>query len=253
LSKKSVYYCQEPLRIVYDEFLNTPKGLPLLKNIYEKINRIIRKRIDKVNLSKALLVLANSIFSKDNIKNAYGRKAYICYLGVDADKFKALDLKKEWDIFFLGDKAEIEGFDLLQKALGLYENSAKPKVKVVARNDKGNGVSEEELVRQFNKSKIVLALSRNEPFGLTVIEAMSCEVPVIAVNEGGFRESVLDGKTGYLIDGNENELKARIDLLLKNEELRVELGKGGRAHVLSKFTWEKSAGNFLNIVSKNLN
>src|ERR1035437_5921652 len=113
LSKKSVYYCQEPLRIVYDEFLNTPKGLPLLKNIYEKMNRTIRKRIDRINLNKASLVLANSIFSKNNIKNAYGRKAYICYLGVDADKFKALDLKKEWDLFFLGDKAEIEGFDLL--------------------------------------------------------------------------------------------------------------------------------------------
>jgi glycosyltransferase involved in cell wall biosynthesis len=253
LSKKSVYYCQEPLRIVYDNFLNIPKDLSMFKNIYEKMNRAIRKRIDRVNLNKASLVLANSIFSKDNIKNAYGRNAYVCYLGVDADKFKALDLKKEWDIFFLGDKAEIEGFDLLQKAMGLYKNSAKPKVKVVARNDKGNGVSEEELVQQFNKSKIVLALSRNEPFGLTVIEAMSCEVPVIAVNEGGFRESVLDGKTGYLIDRNENELKARIDLLLKNEELRVELGKGGRVHVLSKFTWEKSAGNFLNIVSKNLN
>jgi glycosyltransferase involved in cell wall biosynthesis len=94
----------------------------------------------------------------------------------------------------------------------------------------------------------VLALSKNEPFGLIPIEAMACGIPVIAVSEGGLSESVLDGTTGYLINRDKLELKQKIKLLLGDESLRIKFGKNSREHVLAKFTWDKSVNRFLKII-----
>lgn len=243
---KTVYFCQEPLRIVYDNFLEIPKNINLIKKIYEKLNRKFRKFIDKSNIKNANIVLANSLFSKKSIEKAYDIKADLCYLGVDTEKFRPLNIKKDYDLLFVGEKVSIEGYDVLKDALNLCKKSLV--VEFVLRNRDGLGINEEMLIKKMNSSKVVLALSRNEPFGLIPIEAMSCEDPVIALNEGGLRESVVDGKTGYLVNLDKNELKNKISLLLNNEKLRNRLGKQGRQRVLSKFTWEISASNFLKIV-----
>lgn len=56
-----------------------------------------------------------------------------------------------------------------------------------------------------------IAISREEDFGMVAIESMACGIPVIAVDEGGYRETILDGKTGRLIA---NELCIWDDALL---------------------------------------
>lgn len=246
----TVYFSQETLRIIYDNELNSTKELSFLKRYYEGFNRKLRKLIDKNNILKAKIVLANSKYSKINIKNAYGIDSHVCYLGVDVEKFIPLNIKKQSDLLFIGEKMQIEGYDLLEKTLALYSN--KPSVKFIERARNGKGISQSNLIKEINMAKIVLALSKNEPFGLINIEAMSCGIPVIAINEGGFRESILNDKTGYLIERSETELKKKIDLVLENESLRKTLGKFGRLHVVNNFTWEKSVGNFLKIIDKNL-
>lgn len=64
----------------------------------------------------------------------------------------------------------------------------------------GGDVSDEELVKLYSQAKAFLALSKDEDFGITPVEAMSCGTPVIAFNGGGYKETVLDGKTGVLFD-----------------------------------------------------
>lgn len=241
----SVYFCQEPLRIIYDPLMVIPRNLNFFKKQYEFFNRKIRKLIDKRNIHNARIVLANSEFSKDNIFDAYGINAKVCYLGADTDRFSPKNIKKPYDVLFIGEKSSIEGYDLLNATLKTYKK--KPSVRYVVRNEKGKGIAEENLAEEINKSKIVLALSRSEPFGLIPIESMACEVPVIAVNEGGFRESVIEGKTGFLIERKQEKLKDKIDILLSDDRLRVEMGKNGRKLVLDKFTWAKSVNNFFNI------
>lgn len=248
--KKSVYFCQEPLRIVYDPLMKISPRLKLQNKIYEIVNRKIRKIIDQGNIRKANLVLANSEFSRDNIYNAYGINAKVCYLGVDTDKFYHMNVKKIYDLLFIGDKSSVEGYDLLDAALNLYKKRLS--VEYVIRNEYGESIGEDDLVKKINQSKIVLALSQNEPFGLIPVEAMSCGVAVIAVSEGGLRESVVDGVTGFLVKREKLELKEKIELLLKNDSLRNKLGKNSRERILAKFTWEDSVGNFLNLVSNNL-
>lgn len=83
-------------------------------------------------------------------------------------------------------------------------------------------------------SKIVFQKSIKEGFALTVSEALWKETPVIASNVGGIPLQVIDGKTGYLVNSNEQCAKRAIKLL-KNEKLRKRLGKQGKEHVRKNF------------------
>ncbi len=245
LKTKTVYFCQEPLRIAHDPFVKKLPKTSLPKKLYEWVNRFFRETVDVGNMSKAEKLLANSRFAAEWIEKAYGKKAAVCYLGVDTDFFAPSDTKKTDDILFLGQKIVIEGYDLFEKALSLFDKA--PKVAYIERDEHGRGVSDTDLVSVINRAKIVVCLSRNEPFGLTAIEAASCDVPVVAINEGGFTESVIDGKTGFLVEPSPRPIFEKLQLLLEDEKLRSSLGKEAREKVLTKWTWEKSVERFLRI------
>lgn len=244
----SIYYCQEPLRIVYDEYINRLEDLSLSRRVYETFNRWIRKKIDATNISHAQVILANSKFSQEKIQKAYNREAYLCYLGVNSKKFKPLRVKKVYDILFVGQKEEIEGYDLLSSALQYFK--CKPVIKIISRQPDGRGITDNDLLIEYNKAKIVVALSRNEPFGLFPLEAMACGVPVIAVNEGGFRESIIDKETGFLIERNSKELCKIITKLLNNTELSTIIRLKAREHVVRNWSWDRSVSRLYTIIEQ---
>jgi glycosyltransferase involved in cell wall biosynthesis len=235
--RKRIYYCPEPLRMVYEDIFSLPQGMPVYKKIYEMCCRKVKKVIDNNNLGKAKLILVNSIFTKNNVSKTYGKDSIVCYPGVDKKKYFPMDFKKTTDVLFLGSKDSIEGYDLLNEALKLF--NTKPTLKTISARDNSKGLSEESLIKEYNKSKIVVCLSKNEPFGLIPLEAMSCGMPVIAVNEGGYRETVINGKTGFLINRDKEELADKIRLLLEKPKLAKEFGENGRREILKKWTWER--------------
>ncbi len=248
LKTKTVYFCQEPLRIAHDPLLAVLPKTSLPKKLYEWVNRFFREIVDASNMAKAGKLLANSKFAASWIEKAYAEKSDVCYLGVDTNLFAPKDSKKTDDIIFLGQKIAIEGYDLFEKALSLFDKA--PKVSFIERDEQGRGISDSDLVSAIQKAKIVVCLSRNEPFGLTAIEAASCGVPVVAINEGGFRESIIDGKTGFLVEPSPRPIFEKLQELLSDEKLHSDLGKQARENVLAKWTWEKSTSRFLKIVSE---
>jgi glycosyltransferase involved in cell wall biosynthesis len=61
------------------------------------------------------------------------------------------------------------------------------------------------------------------------------------VAEGGVRETVTHGKTGLLTARDPRAFADAIQALLENRDLRESLGSAGRAHVLERWTWDRTA------------
>lgn len=88
----------------------------------------------------------------------------------------------------------------------------------------------------FSESSVVVHTSLSESFGMALVEAMSCGVPVIAHDLEGMREVIVDGVTGFLVTpGDIGTLTAKIDELLASPELRTRMGRAGYESVRERF------------------
>jgi len=236
LKKPNIYYIHEPLRLIYEPELH-PIKTQNLKQGYERLRRNWLKKIDKTNLLKADHLVVNSKFTAKNVWRFYKRKAEVIYPGADDQIFKPDFKAGKKHFLFIGQKADINGYPLLKKALGKLDN--KISIKYVVFKKKGFQLKDEGLIKLYQQSIAVLCLSINEPFGLTAIEAMACGVPVIAINEGGYKETVKHNKTGILIKKDAAELVKAMSLLAKQTKLRQKLGQAGRKRAKEFFSWKK--------------
>jgi glycosyltransferase involved in cell wall biosynthesis len=95
-----------------------------------------------------------------------------------------------------------------------------------------------EYLRSFD---VFVALSREESFGVALVEAMSCGIPAVVSDASGFREVAVDGVTAYVVPKNEPGKAADALLhLLNNPELRKQMGGAARQRVLENYDWEKN-------------
>lgn len=96
-------------------------------------------------------------------------------------------------------------------------------------------------------SDIFCIPSYREGFGLSVIEASACELPILGTNINGLKDSILDNHTGILFKPyNEIDFYNKLKKLIMNEGLRYQLGKSGRKRVLSNFN-KKDVLNFIDM------
>jgi alpha-1,3/alpha-1,6-mannosyltransferase len=96
-------------------------------------------------------------------------------------------------------------------------------------------VSDAERGNLLRSSFCVLYTPENEHFGIVPTEAMYSKKPVIACNSGGPKESVLDGKTGYLLAQDAKLWGAKMLYLTQNENKAKELGEAGKKNVEDRF------------------
>lgn len=86
----------------------------------------------------------------------------------------------------------------------------------------------------------------SELLGLSVLEAMASETPVVCSRLGGLSEVVRDGETGFLVTpGDVEELHDRVATLLGDPRRATRMGRLGRELVLDRFTWEACAARCL--------
>ena len=93
----------------------------------------------------------------------------------------------------------------------------------------------------LNRLDVYVAASRldSESFGVAVIEASACEVPVVVTDVGGLPEVVVRDRTGLVVPREDvPALQAALKRLVLDPRLREELGRGGRRHVAETYEWE---------------
>jgi|SRR5690554_3966193 len=99
-------------------------------------------------------------------------------------------------------------------------------------------VPHSEVPRWLNSFDIYVALSQSESFGVAILEASACELPVIVSNVGGLPEVVVNRETGFIVGREDNEAAAaKILELVNNNELRSNMGHKGRNFVLKNYEW----------------
>ena len=151
-----------------------------------------------------------------------------------------------------------KGYRFLVNALGRLGKPVRPPVIIAANSEEPEeratvealaqerGVAltivritdDDALVDLYNRAAAFVYTPIMEPWGLTAVEAMACGSPVVAVAEGGVRESVVDGETGLLVARDEAAFAAALGQVLSDHELSSKLGRGGANRARQVFTWE---------------
>jgi glycosyltransferase involved in cell wall biosynthesis len=105
-----------------------------------------------------------------------------------------------------------------------------------------------DLLAAYAVADIFISLSAQEAFGLSVIEAMSMEVPVVTHRWKGISYIIKDGINGFSVDPFDvKALAEKTVFLLKNDEYRRSLGKMSRSYVVENFSIERMVSEILNV------
>jgi glycosyltransferase involved in cell wall biosynthesis len=97
-----------------------------------------------------------------------------------------------------------------------------------------------ELDRLYARAAVVACPSRREGFGMACLEAMAHGVPVVATGVGGLLDLVADGETGLVVPpGDVRALRAALERLLVDPELRRRMGGAARRRARERFSWER--------------
>jgi glycosyltransferase involved in cell wall biosynthesis len=246
-----------------------PRRAPIYSSVLLKIagigywfNQYLLKRNDQKNVQYAHHILVNSYYSRESIYRVYGKFARVNYLGVDAGLFRPLpEEKKENLILSVGRYYPVKQHHFVLQSLSHIPEDERSAL-VIIGNDAPDytykaylrklakhfqislqlldNISDDELVTWYNRAKVVVFPPILEPFGLVPLEAMACQTPVVGIREGGIRETIVDGVTGFLTERDEKEFAQAIHTLLHDAKLRQKMGENGRAYVLENWTWEKS-------------
>ena len=263
-----IYYCQEPLRVVREREVlrahrrNLSRSRPPLGALRVLEDRWVLARLsrgDRATVSLVSQILVNSEHSRREVSSAYGREATVCYLGVDPDVFSpSRDGARDHEVLSVGAPVTAKGNELIIQALATLPATVRPRLRIMAGSSIGvdalrarakavgvvvefeSSVSDALLAAHYQRAIACIGASRMEPFGLTALEAMACGTPVIAIREGGYRETVVDGETGLLVDPTPESMGAAIGRLAASPTDVRQFGGRGRAQVLHQWTWAQS-------------
>jgi L-malate glycosyltransferase len=244
---------------------------------------IIHRKLIEFNLRKADVVMSTSHAMALETQRYTDKQIYVTPFGIDVEKFKNQTVENifEKGSIVIGTIKTLEkkyGVDYLLKSFALVRDkytSLKLKLLIV-----GGGKDEEslkklskklgihndtvftgrinydEIVGYYNMLDIYVAVSilDSESFGVAVLEASSCEKPVIVSRVGGLPEVVENNVTGIVVDPKSIEGTAdAIEKLILNEPLRKHLGINGRKRIIEKYNWDSNVSQMLSIYHKVIN
>lgn len=231
---------------------------------------LIKQMILRANLrSTDCLFSTSECMAVETSKYISNKNIVITPFGVDISKFSKLrsrdSNKNKIVVGFLKGTDEIYGIDVfldiiekLEKVL--IEKGIDLEVKICGGGDRAEWlfktINKKELrgiVKYYGKIRhndmpefinacdVICITSLRESFGVVAIEAMACEIPCVVSEAPGLVEVVVDEVTGYIIHGNKiSNYVEKIATLSENPELRLQMGRAGREHVINKYNFENN-------------
>ncbi|MFH0829351.1 MAG: glycosyltransferase family 4 protein [Candidatus Kerfeldbacteria bacterium] len=221
-------------------------------------------RIDRQNILSVSPehILVNSFFSRENFMRAYGITPTTCYLGVERQQSRPKTRTERNNyILSVGGFEPTKGHDWVIRALTKIHPDLRPHLEIVG--DRGSkqyqkilcdlsaqygvttvfhqNIPDAGIQDLYARALMVVCAQWMEPFGFVPIEAQSFGTPVIAVREGGLRETVIDHHGGLLCNRDVDDMAEAISRLLENEKLWAKLSKNGPDFVQERFSWDQTA------------
>lgn len=274
-SLPSVLYLQEPLRELYEALPTLPwvagspqRGLRAMRPSHllstaRELARIrklgILAREERLNAAAFDTILVNSQYSRESVRRAYGMSSAVCRLGVDVSLFRPLGLNRENAVVGVGSLVRLKRPDLVIEAIrslppprpclnwiaNSFDSGFRDEIMELASNSGVDfrlhvGISDHELVRILNTAAVFAFAPLLEPLGLAPLEAGACCLPVVAVGEGGVRETVFDGVNGLLVADRAEALGGGLKRILRDPGLGARLGEAGRRLVESEWSLDSA-------------
>jgi N-acetyl-alpha-D-glucosaminyl L-malate synthase BshA len=225
-----------------------PSFLPMLKFSIEQsdgvtaVSRFLReKTVTNYGIAKDIRVIPNFVDTEkyrrvrcDGIRERFatwGEKVLIHVSNFRAVKrvsdviriFHEIQKKVPSKLLLVGDGPDRSACELLVRELGIHEH-----VRFLGK--------QQELVPILSSSDLMLMPSQSESFGLSALEAMACEVPVISSSVGGLPELQVHGSTGYIAEIGDIDRMARYALeLLGNETKLAMFREAARRRAVEQF------------------
>jgi len=236
------------------------------------------------NLRNADLVCSTSYAMERHVRKLCSGlgEIPITPFGVDTDLFRAADDSNDGNVITIGTVKTlapkygvdtlIRGFEICRRRLiaerHVSETSLRLRIvgdgpersrleKLADRLGIGSvtsirgAVPHIDVPSELRKLDIYVAASRLESFGVAILEASACQLPVVVTNVGGLPEVVEEEVTGLLVPkDNPEELAAALCRLVVNPDLREELGRAGAERVASLYRWEESVAKMIDLYDR---
>lgn len=219
---------------------------------------------------QVITVSASSRMQLEKLGLGKNNQISIVYNGINSDRFQKQEKTTHPTFVYLGRLKHYKRIDVAIKAFALVyklnpsaelfivgDGESMPQLRKVTVDLKLEDnvhflrhVSEAKKAEILAQSWVMVQPSMVEGWGLTVTEANACGTPVIAAKVNGLKDSVLHRKTGLLVEpSNTMKLAQAMDLLITNEELRLQLSD--KAYEWSRsFNWDHSARQFYAFVQE---
>jgi len=213
----NLWYCHTPVRAFYDNYTHFLRSLPLFKQVFFRIYAHIFRAADRRSVSHIDHIVANSHNVRLRIRQFLLRESEVIYPPIDASKF----FFSEYGNFCLSVnrlypekkiELQIESYRAMPEqrlviAGGFAHGDHSAAYAKYIQDDLPSNVTflgevpDAELCDLFAHCRGIICTAKDEDFGLTPLEAMAAGKPVIAVNSGGFRETVTP-LTGMLVNSD---------------------------------------------------
>lgn len=263
-----VPYISDISAMVYGDFpfiLTYHTGSMMLKGnlLIDFLIKFYESTVLKITLNKAEKIICSSDYVKLDFLKEYTDKTITITPGVDINRFKPRISNSKNIILFVGSlrkSDKYKGLEYLLSAVSMIKiNCKNTMLTVVGGGDNimyykklckklkiernvefkdelhGNG-----LVKQYQKTNVLVLPSLSESFGMVLLEAMACKKPVIGTNIGGIPNVIDNGENGLLVPPkNPKALAEAIIKILRNPKLAQKMGENGYEKVKENFTWEK--------------